>query len=64
MVDITYVTIPPINTPPYFAHFLTQSHILTLVLTLSPYESPSFPSFFPSLFWCKKRKRPILGIKS
>jgi len=24
-----------------------------------PYESPSYPS----LFWCKKRKRPIMGIK-
>jgi len=59
MVDIVYVTISPYKYTFKLSHFLTPSHILTLLLTLSPYESPSFPS----LFWCKKRKRPIPGIK-
>jgi len=64
MVDITYVTISPYKYPSKLPNFLTPSHILTLLLTLSPYESPSFPFFSSSLFWCKKRKRTIMGIKT
>ena len=45
MVDITYVTIYPYKYTSKPPHFLTPSHILTLLLTLSPYESSSFPSF-------------------
>ena len=46
MVVITYVTIPTYKYPSKLPHFLTTSHILTLLLTISPYESLSFLSFF------------------
>jgi len=45
MVDITYVTISPYKYTSKLPHFLTPSHILTLLLTISPYESLSFLSF-------------------
>jgi len=54
----TYAAIPPINTPQPapFPHTII-SH--SLLLTLSPYKSPSFDpnNFLP--FWGKKK--PILG---
>ena len=54
MVVITYVTTPTYKYSSKLPHFLTSSHILTLLLTLSPYKSPSIPSFFSIYFGVKR----------
>jgi len=50
MVDVTYVTISSYKYTSKLPHFLTPSHILTLLLTISPYESLSFFSLYFGVF--------------
>jgi len=60
MVDITYVTISPYKYTSKLPHFLTPSHVLTL-LTPSPYNLLLFLLFFLLYFGVKRERGKFWG---